>query len=189
MKLHIPKHHRTKKAKIGYLKRSAAAKQHHHRKRRHKLAWIHFLIIIALGTTLAYTGTVVAAMASNLIPPPSPPIDMARYEQAAREAREAAAQKAQQAPPPPDQSGVASWYALGLPQPDALTCASTKFPRGTYLQVTDLRNGKQVTCLVNDYGPQPHTNRVIDLSRGSYSALEGLGSGTMPVEIRVTPHP
>src|SRR5580704_13531646 len=37
------------------------------------------------------------------------------------------------------QSGRGSWYALGLADPDALTCASRTFPRGTYLQVTDER--------------------------------------------------
>jgi rare lipoprotein A len=57
------------------------------------------------------------------------------------------------------------------------------------LQVTDLRNGRKVVVLVNDYGPTAATGRVIDLSRGSYSQLEGLGSGTMPVEIRVVAHP
>src|SRR3954469_24205833 len=56
-------------------------------------------------------------------------------------------------PGAPDQSGRGSWYALGLPAPDALSCASRTFPRGTYLQVKDLRSGRSVTCLVNDYGP------------------------------------
>lgn len=88
-----------------------------------------------------------------------------------------------------DQVGSASWYALGLPAPDALTCASTKYPRGTYLLVTSLRNGKNVICLVNDYGPQPWTNRVIDLSRGSFRVIEDLSRGTVPVEIRVVPKP
>lgn len=90
---------------------------------------------------------------------------------------------------PPDQAGVASWYALGLPQPDALTCASTKFPRGTYLLVTSLRNARSVICRVNDYGPQPWTNRVIDLSRGSFRVIEDLSRGTVPVEVRVVPAP
>lgn len=89
----------------------------------------------------------------------------------------------------PDQVGQGSWYALGLPEPDALTCASTTFPRGTYLQVTDRRTGKSVTCLVNDYGPEAWTGRVIDLSRGSFRVIDDLGSGTAPVEIRVVPPP
>lgn len=89
----------------------------------------------------------------------------------------------------PDQIGTGSWYALGLPQPDAITCASTRFGRGTYLQVKNMRNGRTVTCLVNDYGPEAWTNRVIDLSRGSFRMVEDLGAGTIPVEIRVVTSP
>jgi rare lipoprotein A (peptidoglycan hydrolase) len=90
---------------------------------------------------------------------------------------------------PPDQAGEASWYALGLPAPDALTCASTKFPRGTYLLVTNRRNAQSVICLVNDYGPESWTGRAIDLSRGSFRVIDSLASGTTPVEIRVVPPP
>jgi rare lipoprotein A (peptidoglycan hydrolase) len=85
----------------------------------------------------------------------------------------------------PAQTGRSSWYALGLAAPDALTCASRTFPRGTYLQVKDLNNDRSMTCLVNDYGPAIWTGRVIDLSRGSFEQLESLGVGTIPVEIRV----
>ena len=100
--------------------------------------------------------------------------------------------KAQPAPVVPagiDQIGKASWYALGLPAPDALTCASTRFPRGSYLWVRNVSNGKTVVCLVNDYGPQPFTKRVIDLSRGSFRTIEGLGKGVTSVEIRLVPPP
>lgn len=98
-------------------------------------------------------------------------------------------------PPPPGVTALAaargrgSWYALGLPYPDALTCASRTFPRGTYLQVTDLNNGNKVICLVNDYGPAAWTGRVIDLSRGSFRQVDSLGTGTIPVEIRVASGP
>lgn len=126
----------------------------------------------------------VTAMAASLIPPPGRDVNMEAYFRAAR-----AKAKATPSIKPADQIGKASWYALGLRSPDALTCASTTYPRGTYLQVTDLRNQAQVVCLVNDYGPAKFTGRVIDLSRGSYRALEGLGSGVMPVEIRVVDHP
>jgi len=81
------------------------------------------------------------------------------------------------------QSGRASWYALGLPEPDAITCASRTFPRGSYLNVKDLYNGRVVTCRVNDYGPEAWTGRIIDLSRGSFRAVDDLGRGTIPVEI------
>jgi rare lipoprotein A (peptidoglycan hydrolase) len=83
------------------------------------------------------------------------------------------------------QRGRASWYALGLPAPDAMTCASRTFPRGSYLEVTNVSNGRKIVCRVNDYGPEAWTNRVIDLSRGSFRALDNLGRGTMPVEIRI----
>ncbi len=88
-----------------------------------------------------------------------------------------------------DQTGRGSWYALGLPQPEAHTCASTTYPRGTYLQVTNLYNGKIVVCLVNDYGPESWTGRVIDLSIGSFRVVDDPGRGTIPVEIRVVPAP
>jgi len=61
------------------------------------------------------------------------------------------------------QSGRASWYAFGLPAPDALTCASRTFPRGTYLEVKDLYNNRTMVCLVNDYGPEAWTGRLLDL--------------------------
>lgn len=91
--------------------------------------------------------------------------------------------------PGADQVGQASWYALGLPAPDSLTCASTRFPRGSYLLVKNRSNGKSVVCLVNDYGPQPFTKRVIDLSRGSFRTIEGLGRGVTQVEVRLVPPP
>ena len=97
------------------------------------------------------------------------------------------------APPPtpepaggaPAEAGRASWYAWGLPEPDALTCASRTFPRGTYLQVKDMENGLTMVCLVNDYGPEVWTGRILDLSRGSFEQLTSLGQGTIPIQIRV----
>lgn len=91
--------------------------------------------------------------------------------------------------PSPEQTGTASWYALGLPRPEEHTCASTKFPRGTYLLVKNLRNQKSVVCLVNDYGPEAFTKRVIDLSLGSFREIEEPSRGTAPVEIRQVPEP
>ncbi len=169
---------KTKREKIAFLKRSAAAKLHWHRKRERRALKVHAIIFSSLFTLLfLYMGSV-AARAADLVPPAGPDYDSDVYIRAAQADR----------PPnvrPPDQVGRGSWYALGLRAPDALTCASTRFPRGTRLEVTNLRNGRKIVCLVNDYGPQPWTNRVIDLSRGSYRSLDSLGTGTMPVEIRV----
>lgn len=173
---------RTKAAKILFLKRSAAGKSRSNRAKLQLVAGNHFIIFTLGLIGLLIAGGYATAMADDLIPPSGSEIDITAFE------RSAAANRAPYIKPP-DQTGVASWYALGLRSPDALTCASTKYPRGTYLQVTDLRNGRQVTCLVNDYGPAAGTNRVIDLSRGTYRQLEGLGSGTLPAEIRVVSGP
>lgn len=90
---------------------------------------------------------------------------------------------------PSSQSGLASWYTLGLSNPELHTCASTKFAIGTYLLVKNQRNGLSVVCLVDDYGPTPPTNRVIDLSRGCFGAIEDLNRVTTLVEIRPIPSP
>jgi hypothetical protein len=86
---------------------------------------------------------------------------------------------------PAAMTGRGSWYALGLPAPDSLTCASRTFPRGTYLNVKNLRTGRSVICRVNDYGPEAWTGRIIDLSRGSFREIDSLSAGTAPVELRV----
>lgn len=180
---------RSKSSKIAFLQRSIAAKKPHHRKKHKALAFQHGLVFIILVVAIILSGGYVSAMAGNLIPPPSKPIDMSPFIEAAKAERAAAAARQQAVESAPDQSGVATWYALGLKAPDALTCASTKFPRGTYLKVKNLRNGAQVTCLVNDYGPTPGTNRVIDLSRGAFTKIGSLGTGTLPVEVRVVSGP
>jgi rare lipoprotein A (peptidoglycan hydrolase) len=90
---------------------------------------------------------------------------------------------------PAAMTGRGSWYALGLPQPDSLTCASRTFPRGSYLLVKNLYNSRTVICRVNDYGPEIWTGRIIDLSRGAFRAVDSLGRGTIPVELRVASGP
>ncbi len=92
-------------------------------------------------------------------------------------------------PPATGNVGRGSWYALGLPQPDAITCASRTYPRGSYIEVTNLRNGRVVVCRVNDYGPEAWTGRIIDLSRGSFSQVDSLGTGTIPVRLRPVSSP
>jgi hypothetical protein len=173
---------RGRAARILALRRRAAGRSRWHKIHLAEMARQHFIIFTLSIGLLISVGGFLFLLADNLIPPPGTDIDIDAYERVAAANRPPAVKG-------PDQVGVGSWYALGLRSPDALTCASTKFPRGTYLKVTDLRNHAEVVCLVNDYGPTAGTHRVIDLSRGSYRALEGLGSGTMPVEIRVAPHP
>ncbi len=85
---------------------------------------------------------------------------------------------------PAANTGRASWYALGLPQPDSLTCASRTYARGSYIHVTNLSNGRTVICRVNDYGPEAWTGRIIDLSRGSFTVIDSLSRGVTTVELR-----
>ncbi|MFQ5486816.1 MAG: septal ring lytic transglycosylase RlpA family protein [Gammaproteobacteria bacterium] len=87
--------------------------------------------------------------------------------------------------------GIASWYgtkfhgrraAIGEPYDMfAMTAAHKTLPLPTYLEVTNLQNGRKVIVKVNDRGPFK-ANRIIDLS---YAAAVKLGiTGTGLVEIR-----
>jgi rare lipoprotein A len=177
----------TKAAKITKLKRAAAARQNAHAKRHKATAKQHLAVTMMAILITACTGGLAFGITSNLhaLPPVQVGISLPQRVQEAV----AASQPATAPEPPPDQTGQASWYAIGLRDPSQLTCASTKFPRGTYLMVKNLRNGRQVICLVDDYGPAAYTQRVIDLSRGSFSIIDSLGAGTTSVEIRVVPPP
>ena len=79
------------------------------------------------------------------------------------------------------QIGVASWYARGLYNPQAMTAASRDFPRGTFLKVTNLANDKSVIVKVNDYVVNPKV--IIDLSSGAFKKISSLGIGK--IEVRV----
>lgn len=69
----------------------------------------------------------------------------------------------------------ASWYARGLPSPDALTAASRRYPRGSKLLV--IHGNRAVVLKVNDYGPEAWTGRGLDLSRGAARKLGLLSKG------------
>jgi rare lipoprotein A len=63
-----------------------------------------------------------------------------------------------------------------------LTAAHKTLPINTYLQVTNLLNGKKVVVRVNDRGPFVR-NREIDLSYAAAKQLGMLGRGLAPVEL------
>ncbi len=81
----------------------------------------------------------------------------------------------------PYQVGTASWYgdyfqgrqtASGEPYDmHDLTAAHPSLPLGTYVKVTNLRNGKAVVVRINDRGPVVD-GRIIDVS---YNAAQVLG--------------
>ena len=83
--------------------------------------------------------------------------------------------------PTPYQVGTASWYgeqfqgketASGEPfDMRDFTAAHPSLPLGTFVKITNLRNGKAVVVRINDRGPVVD-GRIIDLS---YNAARALG--------------
>ncbi len=65
---------------------------------------------------------------------------------------------------------------------DSLTCAHRKYPFGTWLKVTNMVNGKQVTVRVNDRGPF-RKGRIIDLSWGAANKIGMIAQGIVPVTV------
>jgi len=90
--------------------------------------------------------------------------------------------------------GVASWYGRdfhGLATSSgetynmhAMTAAHTTLPIPTWVEVTNLTNGKHVTVKVNDRGPFVR-GRILDLSYGAAERLGMTVTGTAPVAIEV----
>jgi rare lipoprotein A len=96
------------------------------------------------------------------------------------------------------QRGVASWYGRdfhGLATSsgetynmNAMTAAHTTLPLPTWVEVTNLVNGKRVVVKVNDRGPFVD-NRLIDLSYAAATQLDMVRTGTTRVEVRAIPPP
>jgi rare lipoprotein A len=95
-------------------------------------------------------------------------------------------------------TGVASWYGPGFDghrtssgavyDQEDLTAASTLFPLGTHLLVTNLANGQAVEVTVNDHGPYVK-GRQIDLSHRAARVLGMIGPGTARVRMDVLASP
>lgn len=89
--------------------------------------------------------------------------------------------------------GIASWYgrkfhgrrtSSGEPYDmHGMTAAHKSLPLPTYVQVTNLKNGRTTVLRVNDRGPF-HENRIIDLSYAAARKLDILDEGTGLVEVR-----
>jgi peptidoglycan lytic transglycosylase len=88
--------------------------------------------------------------------------------------------------------GIASWYGMKfhdfqtangeIYNVAGMTAAHKTLPLPTYLQVTNLHNGKKVIVKVNDRGPFV-SNRLIDLSYAAAKKLDMTCTGTAPVSI------
>lgn len=86
----------------------------------------------------------------------------------------------------------ASWYGPGfhgkltangeLYNQMALTAAHKELPFGTYLRITNLKNGKNVVVRINDRGPFIE-GRDLDLSKGTAIALGMIRRGVIKVKV------
>ena len=92
----------------------------------------------------------------------------------------------------PYQVGTASWYGESFEgKPTAsgepydmydMTAAHLTLPIGSYVRVTNLRNGRSVVVRVNDRGPVV-PGRIIDLSYGAAEAIHMKGYGLQRVRL------
>ena len=71
---------------------------------------------------------------------------------------------------------------------NAMTAAHTTLPLPTWVEVTNLANGKSVVVKVNDRGPFVD-DRLIDLSYAAARALDMVRTGTTRVEVRAVAPP
>jgi rare lipoprotein A len=89
--------------------------------------------------------------------------------------------------------GIASWYGRDFhKQPTssgetydmyAMTAAHKTLPLPTWVEVTNLANGRRVIVKVNDRGPFVG-DRIIDMSYSAAQALDMVRDGTARVEVR-----
>jgi rare lipoprotein A (peptidoglycan hydrolase) len=96
------------------------------------------------------------------------------------------------------ESGMASWY--GAPyhgrrtasgeiyDMEQLTAAHRTLPFQTWVEVTDLDNGKKVSVRITDRGPFVD-GRIIDLSLAAARKIEMVGPGTARVKLKVIEPP
>jgi rare lipoprotein A len=92
----------------------------------------------------------------------------------------------------PYQVGTATWYGANFEGKETasgekynmydMTAAHLTLPFGSYVQVTNLRNGRAVVVRVNDRGPIV-PGRIIDLSCGAAQALQMKGHGLQQVRL------
>lgn len=106
-------------------------------------------------------------------------------------------------PPPParigqTETGIASWY--GIPfngrrtssgeifDMEQLTAAHRTLPFNTWIEVTNLTNGKQVDVRITDRGPFV-AGRIVDLSQRAAREIDMIREGIVRVRIKVIPAP
>ena len=96
--------------------------------------------------------------------------------------------------PKPYQIGTASWYGdyfVGKPTASGepynmygLTAAHPTLPLGSYVRVTNLRNGRSIVLRINDRGPVV-PGRIIDVSYSAARVLQFKSRGIQRVRLDV----
>lgn len=74
--------------------------------------------------------------------------------------------------------GGASWYAWT----GTMAAANPWLPKGSYVKVTNLENGKSVIVVINDRGPFV-PGRIIDLDKVAFQKIASIGAGVIRVKM------
>lgn len=75
-------------------------------------------------------------------------------------------------------TGGASWYTYT----GTMAAANPWLPKGSYVKVTNLDNGKSVIVVINDRGPFV-PGRIIDLDKGAFQKIASIGAGVINVKM------
>lgn len=75
-------------------------------------------------------------------------------------------------------TGAASWYAWT----GTMAAANPWLPKGSYVKVTNLDNGKSVIVVINDRGPFV-PGRIIDLDKVAFAKIASIGAGVINVKM------
>ena len=68
-----------------------------------------------------------------------------------------------------------------------LTAAHRTLPLGTWVRVTNTRNGRSVEVRINDRGPYGGHGRIIDVSEAAAHQLDMIDAGVVPVVVEILP--
>jgi uncharacterized protein YabE (DUF348 family) len=75
-------------------------------------------------------------------------------------------------------TGAASWYSWT----GTMAAANPWLPKGSYVKVTNLDNGKSVIVVINDRGPFV-PGRIIDLDKVAFAKIASIGAGVINVKM------
>lgn len=75
-------------------------------------------------------------------------------------------------------TGAASWYAWT----GTMAAANPWLPKGSYVKVTNVDNGKSVIVVINDRGPFV-PGRIIDLDKVAFAKIASIGAGVINVKM------